>query len=351
MTSVQQVIEYNFHVNSSERDTGTNTNFNIQMNQVVSLLAKRGQFQVIFNNVQIPFTFYQMSSDASLNVINITVSYPGDTPWMSSITLTQGNYTPYTLLAELSNQLVAKCGGAPSGHTSFQASFNFNYTPGTGYMSFQMTSPAFTSVTLNFSTSPNKNTAGFFGINTVTPTDIVISTLGAPSYSTQPCVLNPVNYLLIRSSLRQFRNREWVVIPDDVSDIMYKIPILTNQSTWINFFQASEPVYIIDNNIQTINFYLTTNLSYNPINLQQIPWSFSFTIREVLKPDYQPLNNYHALLPPVLEDTDKTLEELIKEKQKNLDKLNMYRKKLNLPELSTDKVNARPSTNEGTDAL
>lgn len=329
------VMEYTFHVNSSERSSGTNTNFNINFSQVINLLAKRGQFQVMFNSVQIPFTFYQMNSIDSLNVINVTISTGSDS-WTQNITIAQGNYTPYTLITELTNELTQACQYPPVGHvaSAFTPTFNFSYTPSTGYITFLLTAPVTSSIYLNFNNSPNANTGGFFGINTVIPTQVQMLPF-QPVTSTQPCVLNPINYLLVRSSLKQFRNREFIVLRDDVSDILYKVPITTSQSTWINYFQMSEPIYIIDNTIQSINFYLTNNLSYTPMNLQLIPWAFSFTIREVLRPDYESLNTFISLIPP-LEHNDEEVKQLLEEKQKLMDKLALYKRKLNVMPLSKD---------------
>lgn len=326
------VMEYTFHVNSSERSSGSNTSFNINFSQVVNLLAKRGQFQIIFNSVQIPFTFYQMNSIDSLNVIKCNFQNLSVT-WSVNVTITEGNYTPYTLLTELSRVLTYACKNPPIAYSAsaFTPTFQFGYIPATGYMTFAMSSPAGIAITLDFQNSPNINTGGFFGINTLTPTNILITSIVvATDTSTQPCVLNPINYLLVRSSLKQFRNREFIVTKDDVSDILYKVPITTSQSTWINYFQLSEPIYIVDNTIQTINFYLTNNLTYTPINLQKIPWAFSFTLREVLRPDYEALNTFISLIPPIPDNAEE-MKRLVDEKEKLLDKLALYRRKLNVP--------------------
>lgn len=325
------VMAYDFHVNSSQRQTGINTDFTISTNQVINLLSKRGQFQIIFNSAQIPFTFYQLNSTDSLNIITCTFKNAVDaSAWTSTIALPEGNYTPYTLGAITANALQNAALNPPPGYTPFGSTYTLDYDVSTGYLSFQITgvSPG-TIVTLKFSTSPNKNTAGFFGINTVTPTDVVMTYNTAPT-STQPCVLNPINYLLIRGTFKQFRNREWITVADDVSDILYKVPIQGNQSTWINYYEPSDAVYIVDSVIQTMNFYLTTNLSYSPINLQKIPWGFSFSIREVLRPDYVALNDNHILYTPITTNTAEELKQLLDEKKKNLDKLEMYKKKLGL---------------------
>jgi len=325
--ALQTVMEYTFHANSQQRSSGTNTNFNLNFSQVINLLAKKGMFQIIFNSVQIPFTFYQMNNLNNLNVIYCTFyrGKSGDIPVNHSITLNQGNYTPYTLMTELTNELYNFATLGPGFDPSL--AFITSYNPSTGYMSIQLngaTVQANAYIQLNFTDSrTNQNTPLFFGYTTTS--NFIIAPAPFPCTSIQPCILNPINYLLVRSSLKQFRNREFIVLPDDVSDIVYKIPILTPQSSWINYFQISEPIYIIDNTIQTINFYLTNNLTYTAINLQNIPWSFSFTIREVIRPDWDALTPTITILPPP-EQID--VDALLKEKEEQLNKLELYKKKL-----------------------
>jgi hypothetical protein len=152
------------------------------MPQVINLLAKRGQFQIIFNSVQIPFTFYQLNNLNNLNVLSVTIRNPTDVgPWTTTITLNQGNYTPYTLATELQAELTLACATPPTGYTSFTPIFNITYDVNRGYLLFALTSPTGGSITLNFATSPNPLTAGFFGINTITPTNVVINNAGLGS--------------------------------------------------------------------------------------------------------------------------------------------------------------------------
>jgi hypothetical protein len=333
MTTLLEVMNYTYHVSSSQRQSGTNTNFNINLAEIVNLQAKRGMFQIIFNSVQIPFTFYQLNSTNSLNILSVFIKNGNDASgYTTTITLTQGNYTPYTLITELQTRLYEKCSNAPFGNTSFFPKFTSSYSIANGYITFSVDGtsvPASSFFTLNFATNTNANTGGFFGISTITPTNVSFGASFTDT-STQPCVLNPINYLLVRSSLKQYRNREYITVADDVSDIVYKVPITTVQSSWINFYQTSEPLYIVDNAIQTINFYLTDNLTYNPINLQLIPWAFSFTLREVIRPDYEALNaqisgNIMRIPLNGVEEEKRILEEqMVKEKNR----LELYKKKL-----------------------
>jgi hypothetical protein len=164
--------------------------------------------------------------------------------------------------------------------------------------------------------------------------------------STKPCVLNPVNYLYLRSSLKQFRNREWVVQKDDVSDILHRIAIGTSQGTWIQYDVPSEPIYIMDASIDTINFYLTTNLTYEAINLQGIDWSFSFSISEVARPKYVPITSQMAFNSFAIQTPDerqKAIDELEQKKQQELDRLVRYREKLQPP---TGPTGASPPTED-----
>jgi len=359
MSALLEVMNYTFHVSSSERQSGTNTNFNINLSQIVNLLAKKGMFQIIFNSVQIPFTFYQLNNIASLYVINSTTKFVSAAAVSGQLTLTSGNYTPYTLITEIQNQIYNFCfvsGG-------FKPAFGTTYDTSNGHMNFSLTAAApfpvgggTVSITLAFNTSPNINTGGFFGISTTAPTALVFSatynssgviTSSVTGSSTQPCVLNPINYLLVRSSLKQYRNREFITVPDDVSDIVYKVPITTVQSSWINFYQTSEPLYIIDNSIQSVNFYLTDNLTYTPINLQNIPWAFSFTIREVIRPDYEAINS--ALVGNMsrtpLAQTEEETRLLEEERQKQIERLALYKKKLERNNIgSTIKEDVLPNT-------
>jgi len=340
--SLIEVMSYCFHINSSERNSGSNTNFTINFSQILNLLARKGMFQIIFNSAQIPFTFYQLNNINNLNIINITTQFGSASPVSGQLTLNQGNYTPYTLITEIQNQIYNFCfvyGG-------FKPTFGTSYDTSKGYLQFSLTgaSPApsgggTVTITLHFETSPNILTGGFFGISTTAPTALTFSatfnasgviTSSVIGSSTQPCVLNPINYLLIRSSLKQYRNREFITLPDDTSDIVYKVPITTVQSSWINFYQTSEPLYIIDNSIQSINFYLTNNLTYTPINLQNIPWAFSFTIREVVRPDYESIltttiGNLSRFPLERIEEERRILEE---QKEKELQRLVLYKQKL-----------------------
>lgn len=325
-----EVMRYTFHINSSKRSSGSNTNFNINTNLIINKLATNSSFVVSIHNVQIPFSFYQLSSTSDLNILPVYIKNSIDAVGRNTtITIPQGNYNANTLIIALNTALTTACQavGIP-GFTPFTPTFNTSYNQTNGYITFALTAPVGCLITLKFSTNNITGLLGnFFGVG---QNDVAMTTSTQPT-STQPCVLNPVNYLCIRSSLKQFRNREFIYVQDDVSDVLCKIPILTQQGTYVQWIEPTEPIYIIDNSINSINFYLTNNLTYDPINLQNLPWSFTFSITEILRPDYLSISSTQAinlLYNPIKSTEDNELSKLEKQRDEILNKLDVYKKKL-----------------------
>lgn len=324
-----EIAKYTFHVSSSQRYSGTNTDMNIQLSQVITRLAKNSHFQARIHGATIPFSFYQLSSDIAGLTVFIT---QGATTFSGNITMTVGNYSTVSVLAELATKLSALCQGNIAPCTSFTPTFNFTYNTTTSkstlaLLSIVPASPAST-IQLNFST--NLSLGIFFGFTG----DAQLSTSSA-AVGSRPAVANPVNYLLIRSpSLRQYKNREWMVEKDVFSDILYHIPIQTNQNTYIHYNGEDPPVVLVNDTFSLLNFYLTTNLSYNPVNLQDLPWAFRLTITEVLQTNYDSLSstvfiNQGFANAPI--ETDATAEEqalLETERQELLTRVERYRNKL-----------------------
>ena len=330
LTQYSEIMRYSFYIDSNKRSSGTNTDLNLNLSQPITRMGADSQYIVTVSSVSIPFSFYQLSSTEDLNILPVTLRNALDAgPRTTSITLQQGNYTPYTLITELNGKLTTACQQIGiGGFTPFTPVFATVYNPTTGFITFSVTGPVSCQITLLFTTSAvTQQLGGFFGVN---GNDIVMTPSTTPS-STKPCVLNPVNYLYLRSSLKQFRNREWVVKPDDVSDILHRIPISTTQGTWVQYDVPSEPVYIIDASIDTINFYLTTNLTYEAINLQGIDWSFAFTISEVARPKYTPITQqiaYNSFGQVNGDEKTKELADLEAQKAKEIERLKRYRDKL-----------------------
>lgn len=330
VSQYNEVMRYSFYVDSNRRSSGTNTDLNLNLSQPITRMATDSQYIVSVTSVSVPFSFYQLSSTDNLNQLPVYLKNSLDVAGrFTTLTLQQGNYTPYTLLTQLNSKLKEACEQIGiSGFTPFTPVFASTYNSTTGFITFSVTGPVGCEIVLRFTlTTVTQQLGGFFGVNGVD----VTMTPSTTQSSTKPCVLNPVNYLYLRSSLKQFRNREWVVKTDDVSDILHRIPIATAQGTYIQYDQPSEPVYIIDDSIDTINFYLTTNLTYEAINLQGVDWSFAFTISEVVRPKYTPITQqivYNSFAPTT--DPTAELADLEAQKAKEIERLKRYRDKLAL---------------------
>lgn len=294
------------------------------------------------SGITVPFSFYQLSNTDDLNRLPVYLKNILDPSGVNrTITLQPGNYTPYTLITQLNQRLIEACQTASPGFTPFVPVFQSSYNPTTGHITFDLVNPVGCEIHLLFSTSiTTALLGGFFGMGGV---DVIMTTATQPT-SVRPCLLNPINYLFLRSSLKQYRNKEFIVQKDDTSDILYRIPIGTSQGTWVQYDTPSEPVYIVDSSIASINFYLTSNLSYTPINLQGLSWSFAFSISEVVRPDYVPISEALAnnkLTMMSVEDRETLMKQLEALRDKELERLQKYRTKL-----SVVKDNVEPDTED-----
>lgn len=338
MSHLTEVMSYPFNVDSSQRATGsTNESPVFNTSQVITLQAKKGVFQLYFTSIQIPFVFYQFSNlvNTNLSYVPLTVELYNGTIVKSGLSLPipQANYSAYSIVTAL-NTALSTLWTAQYGTGSGTPVFTSTYNPVTGYITYSFTNVGFTSstITINFTGQGTGYyyAAGYFGISTTTPTTIVMGANGTSTTSTQPCILNPINYLLVRSTLKQRRAKEFITAPDQSSTILVKIPITTQQQSWINYFQTTDPIFLLDNTISSFNFSLTTNISSNVISLQNINWSFSFIIREVIRPDYESILTTTAnnLLTPLNQVNEEEVNRLKEEREQLMGKLDLYRRKL-----------------------
>ena len=331
------VATYTFYISSDQRQSGTNTDMNIQMSQIITRQARNSQFQATVHGTSIPFSFYQLSND--IKTLSVVIRQDTNV-FTTTLNMTVGNYSTVSVLNELATELTTICTGTISPCVSFTPTFNFVYNTTTSKSTLTLlsvlpnTSPANTTqITLGFGT--NLSLGLFFGF-TSSPTFFI----GQSATGSNPAVANPVSYLLLRSpSLRQYKNREWVVEKDVFSDILYHIPVQTNVNTYINWYGDSHPVVLVNDTISSLNFYLTTNLSYTPIDLQNLSWSFRMTISEVLQPNYESLystafiNQRFANAPIETDATSEEKAQLEAKKQDTLRRIERYKDKLKIKKM------------------
>jgi hypothetical protein len=320
----EEIRRYTFNVNSDKRSSGTNTDMMLTIRDTISLKAIDSAFYVDVHAVNVPFSFYQLSTDIQTLQCIFTDAF--GTPKTANIIMTAGNYTTISVLDELSTRLIAMAQVSSGAYVGFTPVLAFTYSTTTSKSTLVMTSPANASIQMNFASNLNLGT--FFGFDT---NKTISSALAVTS--TKICVANPVNYLLVRSgNLQQAWNKEFIVETDTFSDILYRIPVGTGQNTWLQHLSNTDPVEISNNNINSINIYLTTNLTYSPIDLQGITWAISFSIIEKKRPTFVSITTtLLANLPPPPAPQETSAEEIAKleaEYQKNLDRLEKYKKRL-----------------------
>lgn len=325
---MSEIARYSFHINSNKRSSGTNTDINLVMKNTISLKSTNSSFYIDFHSANIPFSFYQLSSDIN-NLQCVFTDTLGNTKTVN-VTLQVGNYSTVSVLTELSSKLISTAQVASVGYTPFIPVLNFSYSTTTAKSTYIMTSPANASIQMNFST--NEILGTFFGFTTNKLISPILSVI-----SSNTCVANPVNYLLIRSgNLIQSNNREYIIETDVFSDILYRVPVGTSQNTWLQHLADTDPVMIANDKITSINIYLTTNLTYTPIDLQGVNWAFSFSIIEKENVPYKPVTDLlltnlpppPVTNPPETNTTPEEIKKLEKEYEDNLIKIDEYKKRL-----------------------
>lgn len=324
----KEIAKYTFHVSSDKRSAGTATDMTLTLANTISLKSKTGRFMLVVHAVNIPFSYYQLSSE--INTLECIFTDASGNPKTATISLGIGNYTTVSILAELSAKLISMAQTSSGSYVGYTPTLNFTYSSTTSKSTFAMTNPANASIQMRFAT--NTNLGIFFGLST----NVTIST-ASTIVSTKVAVANPVNYLLVRSgNLQQIYNREYIVENDVFSDILYRVPVGTQQNTWIQHHADGYPIFISNNLITTINIYLTTNLTYNPIDLQGIGWAISFSIIEVEAPEFISIGQTtisNFITPTPVEqpgEPEPTPEEeaLKKAYEDELAKLEVYKNKL-----------------------
>jgi hypothetical protein len=316
----EEIRRYTFHVNSDKRSSGTNTDMMLTVKDTISLKAIDSVFYIDVHSANIPFSFYQLSTD--IQTLQCVFTDVFGTPKTANIIMTAGNYTTISVLDELSARLIAMAQITSGAYVGFTPVLAFTYSATTSKSTLVMTSPANASIQMNFGSNLNLGT--FFGFDS----NKTISSVLAVT-STKICVANPVNYLLIRSgNLQQMWNREFIVETDTFSDILYRVPVGTGVNTWLQHLADTDPVEISNNNISSINIYLTTNLTYTPIDLQGISWAISFSIIEKKKPTFVSVTTKLLANLPTPEPPQEDVTKLEEEYQKNLSRLERYKKRL-----------------------
>lgn len=332
---------YNYYIQSNQRNSGTETDITLQLPLVVKKIAKNSIFSIRANSLTVPFSFHQLSS--SIAMVQVQFRDSALNTKLVNITLQEGNYNCNNVLDQLKAQLVTSCQISQPPFTGYIPSLTFSYSQTTNRSTFNMTGNTNQRIIVYF--SQNINLGKFFGMTS----DLTISP-SLQDTSDIACVANPVNSLFLRSgNLKQKHNREWIVEKGVYSDIIYICPIMSQQNTYIQSDHQGDECLLSDEIITDINLYLSTNLTYDPINLNGLDWQCSITISEMITEEYAPqsesmfntvaqktLIEEERKTSQILKDIDLQEEDLKQKQEEIMSKLLKYKKRIE-KKLSKDK--------------
>ena len=322
---MKQVQIYNYYIQSSQKQSGTLSDPTIILPYVLTKKAKNSYFSVRCNNLTVPFSFHQLSPD----IASIQVQFRDNSlnTKTSTINLQSGNYNCINVLDELKAKIITSCQISEGLYVGFNPTLSFSYSSTTNRSTY-----TFTSINANQRIivlfSSNILLGKFFGFN-------INLTLNPGISVTSPniCIANPVNTIYLRSgNLKQNNNREWLVEPDSYSDILYVSPIFSQANTYIQANHQGDECILSDNDIKEINLYISTNLNYNPIQLNGLDFSCSITISEVILESFTPISDSTMISLPLVNQEGQVNQEedlkLEKERDDLLAKIKRQKRRL-----------------------
>jgi len=275
--------------------------------------AKNSYFSIRCNSLTVPFSFHQLSPD--INTIQVEFRDSLLNTKNVNIQLTSGNYNCVNVLDQLKAKLIEQCQISSPPFVGYTPTLSFSYSSTTNKSTYTMSGDPNNRIIIYF--SQNVLLGKFFGFEnnlTISPISSVVSE--------KICIANPVHSIYLRSgNLKQLYNREWTVEKGVYSDVLYVSPIFSQANTYIQANHQGDECLLSDENIKSINLYISTNLSYNPIELNGLDFTCSLTISEMLLEEYIPIDQTKVL--NLITPTDITQEgdidkELLSQQQEEL---------------------------------
>jgi hypothetical protein len=156
-------------------------------------------------------------------------------------------------------------------------------------MTFGFAPPDTTLTTLRFTTISSVMLQ-CLGFSTVPTTAFGYNgTVSVSLVSIQNVNLSQINSLYIRSeNVKQIQNFESLVVKSDISDILAKIQINVlpmNMIEWVN--PTDLAVKVSNKYFDSINLYVSSNLTYDDLSFNGLSWSCRITIQEIENTNYE----------------------------------------------------------------
>jgi hypothetical protein len=271
-----EINRYHIFVNTALRNSGTTSDFSINVNPPLVKAHASNYFVAQIVSVEIPYSWLQVNS--TNNTLPVALQINGGAYSYATLVITEGNYTALSLSTALFSAL-------KSAFPTITFTDGTVYDPTSGKYTFGILGAgAYTSVVVSYNFSANTFLARMFGC--LAATNIIFGyaslTYNNVSGSTN-CNVNPVSSVFIRSSnLKQLKNQENLVtgFSQDPSDILCKIQVYTPPRSWIFYNgELGLSAKITNPIIDKLDIYLSDNYSF-ALKMNNNDWSFRITFIE-----------------------------------------------------------------------
>ena len=249
------------HINSQDKNSGTNEDFTIDFNNIGNHHTSGGGI-IGIKHAEIPYSWYVCRNNVNNAFVYIDSNSAESVIFLgNTIYPYEGSPSGSTLIANLISQLNSK---ATDGSV-----WTITLSPVTGKLTFTNTH--------NWGfifggTNPETNEVLGFTSQTVTQ-------LASPWTVTADNVANlaPNKYLYIRTTL-PIAAHDYDSFTDNNSDVFAKIPITVNPYSNV-YYEEKNPVYRTCASLTTAKFKLTDHKN-RIIDLNGIPWSLSLEFKK-----------------------------------------------------------------------
>lgn len=344
--------QYNIYINSSQRTSGTPSNFSIYLPQPINInQIIPSELRVFVDRAQIPFSFSQFSTTARntqmiFNLIRGATTYSNLT-----FTIPQGNYNVLTLAETFITYLTA---AITTALPSYVPVITYTYEPDSNHLRFTLTDDG-TPTALEFQNTTYKGLNVALGFSSSWAIDSTIPY----TESTQDINCSPSRAIYLTStSLQQSQSWSAITTPFQTSSVLTMIPIQTSPIMFI----SHNPNYVIkttltNTSISEIQLTLRDE-QMNELVEMDLDWSLHLVIHEHrIDPIIQDLNRQQIItdnaLPIISPEERAVMEEYRKEqedylnkvKDQQLKRLQKYQEKLQkrkLISLSNNKDEVQP---------
>ena len=258
---------YQLYLNTKSADQGSSSNCTFIINPPLVVSHTNNRFLMGVKMAEVPYSFNQLNSEW----VNLSISYNGNP---ANITFVQGNYNANQLSTELITQIVA------SGLGLLSTNFNITYDATRAKYTFQMVGTGTNPMVLNFGSNAVLGT--MFGM----PTNLTFTTTAVTS--TNKINVNPVTSIYIRSTtIKTSATYEEINTPFKTSNILAKIPVPLLPNSIIYFRNDFSTELIANQTIDTINLFVTDNLSNNTLDMSGVNYGVMLIVEEVIVPETQ----------------------------------------------------------------